>query len=29
MFPENAVETPLHADKPHGGERATDAVFWL
>jgi hypothetical protein len=29
MFPENAVETPLHADKPHGGEWATDAAFWL
>jgi hypothetical protein len=26
---ENALETPLHADKPHGGEGATDAAFWL
>jgi hypothetical protein len=26
---ENALETPLHADKPHGGEGATDGEFWL
>ena len=26
---ENALETPLHADQPHGGEGATGATFWF